>query len=42
MRDLNEIVDSTKKWGGREIWRKKLFLKDFLDATSGINLRFIG
>lgn len=38
--DLNEIIDSTKKMGGKEICRKRLFLKDFLDAIGGIDLGF--
>ncbi|KAF3455069.1 hypothetical protein FNV43_RR05517 [Rhamnella rubrinervis] len=40
--DLNEIMDSTEKRGGRNIWGRKLFLKQFLLEVGGIDLGFTG
>lgn len=40
--DLNEIIFETKKFGEREIWRKKLFLREFMQNLGGIDLGFNG
>lgn len=40
--DLNEIVLAGEKVRGKEIWKKRLFLKDFLVNTGGIDLGFNG
>lgn len=40
--DLNEIITADDKLGGRDIWKKRLFLKEFLIDTDGTNLGFTG
>lgn len=40
--DLNEILRVTEKWRGRTIWKRKLFLKDFLNETLTIYVVFKG
>lgn len=40
--DLNEYVSTEEKWGGRNIWKKKLYLKQFIDNVGGIDLGFVG
>lgn len=40
--DLNEIVDSSETFGGKHIWKKKLFLKNFIHDVAGFDLKFIG
>lgn len=42
IRDLNEFISVDEKQGGRSIWRKCLFLKQFIENTGGIDLGFIG
>lgn len=39
--DLNDITDDQEKFGGRPVWRKKLFLKSFLRNSGGIDLGFV-
>lgn len=42
LEDLNEVLQSTKNQGGKEVWRKRLFPKEFMQAIGGIDLGFIG
>lgn len=39
--DLNEFIYADKKLGGKSIWRKWLFLKQFIENFGGIDLGFI-
>lgn len=36
--DLNEILLGSKKLGGRDIWRKKKYMKDFMQNLGGIDI----
>lgn len=38
--DLNEIIHESEKWGGRDFWRRKLFLKKAMDSMGGIDLGY--
>lgn len=40
--DLNEVVSEHEKFKGRNIWRKKLFLKPFLQDCGRVDLGFSG
>ena len=40
--DLNEVTSETEKFGGRSIWKRRLFLKNFLQEVNGIDLGFSG
>lgn len=40
--DLNEIVDESKKFGGRPILGKRLFLNNLIKNLVGIDLGFMG
>lgn len=40
--DLNEITVAGEKMGGREIWRKHLFLKEFMHNLGGIDWALLG
>ena len=40
--DLNEIVDQSEKFGGRKVYGKRLFLKQFLQEVGGVDLGFTG
>lgn len=40
--DLNEVIDSSEKFGGRPIWRRRLHLKNFMQEVDGCDLEFIG
>lgn len=40
--DLNEIMDNLKKFGGRQSWKRKSFLKQFMQDVAGIDLGFMG
>lgn len=40
--DLNKIVSSLEKLGGRDIWRRKLYLKVFMQELGAIDLGFSG
>ncbi|KAF3440104.1 hypothetical protein FNV43_RR18382 [Rhamnella rubrinervis] len=40
--DLNEVLMESEKWGGRSIWSRQRFLKDFLLQVQGIDLGFHG
>lgn len=40
--DLNEVVDDLEKLGGMAVWRKHLFLKNFLYDSGGIDLGHMG
>lgn len=40
--DLNEVVSQEEKWGGRSVWRKQLYLKEFINMVGGVDLGFIG
>lgn len=40
--DLNEVLDSSEKFGGRSIVGKQLFLKDFLFCVAGVDIGFYG
>lgn len=39
---MNEVVDEEEKLGGREIWRRKLFLKEFIQGVGAVDLGFKG
>ena len=39
-RDLNEVVIESKKWGGRIIWKRTLYLKHYIYQVGGIDLGF--
>lgn len=38
---LNEITDSSEKFGGRQIWKRKLYLKQFIQEVAKIDLGFV-
>lgn len=40
--DFNKIVSKSEKFGGREIWRKRLFFREFLQNLGAIDLCFCG
>ncbi|XP_060674875.1 uncharacterized protein LOC132804484 [Ziziphus jujuba] len=40
--DRNEVVDVSEKQGGRGIWKRRLFLKEFMENVGGIDLGFNG
>lgn len=40
--DLNEIVTANENRGGRNIWKNRLFLKQFMDNIGVIDLGFSG
>lgn len=40
-RELNKVLDESEKLGGRSIWKKQLYLKNFLHEINGIDLGFI-
>lgn len=40
--NLNEVTEAAKKIGGREIQKKKLYLKDLMQFRGGIDLGFNG
>lgn len=40
--DLNKIVNSFEKLGGRDIWNIRLFLKIFMQELGAIDLGFTG
>lgn len=40
--DLNEIEDSIEKQGGHPFWKKRLFMKPFLNCVGGVDLGFVG
>lgn len=42
MGDLNEVIDDSEKLGGRAVWRKHLYLKNFFLDSGGIDLRHSG
>lgn len=41
-RDLNEIIDESERFGGRNLARKRLFLKGFMQQVGAIDLSFNG
>lgn len=40
--DLNEVVTEEEKWGGRNIWKKRLYLKEFVNNLGALDLGFKG
>lgn len=40
--DLNEVLNANKKIGGIGIWKKRLFLKYFMQELGAIDLGFYG
>lgn len=40
--DLNEIICEEEKVGGRSFWRRKSYLKKFMEETRAIDLGFTG
>lgn len=40
--DLNKIINSSEKFGGHQIWKMELYLKQFIHEVVGIDLGFIG
>ena len=40
--DLNEIIDNLEKLRGKDIYEKRLFLKEFIHQVRAMNLGFIG
>ncbi|KAF3442021.1 hypothetical protein FNV43_RR15937 [Rhamnella rubrinervis] len=40
--DLNEVTSEYEKWGGMSIWKKTLYLKEFMQQTGGLDLGFHG
>lgn len=42
VRDLNKVLDDSKKLGGRDLRVKRLFLKDFLQNTGALDLGHLG
>ncbi|KAF3450405.1 hypothetical protein FNV43_RR06486 [Rhamnella rubrinervis] len=40
--EFNEIISESEKWGGVSIWKKQLFLKNFMMKVGGIDLGFSG
>lgn len=42
MGDLNEVVEECEKSGGRAIWRRKLYLKNCIQALGAVDLGFTG
>lgn len=40
--DLNEILKGTEKLGGRTLWKKWLFLQEFMDTVGAMDLGFSG
>lgn len=41
-RDLNKIIDESKRLGGRDLKGRCLFLKEFMHATEAIDLGYFG
>lgn len=37
---LNEFVSADEKNGGKRIWKRKLFMKQFIENVGGIDLGF--
>lgn len=40
--DLNEIMNENEKLGGRQFWRKKLYMKPIMQNLGAIDLGFQG
>lgn len=40
--DLNEVINVFEKFGGRQVWKKYIFLHQFLNDTRGLDLGFCG
>lgn len=40
--DLNELIDKMEKFGGRTIWKRELFLRDFIQNVGAVDLGFEG
>lgn len=38
--DLSEVVTKAEKWGGRSIWRKHLYLEQFIQRMEGFDLDY--
>lgn len=36
--DLNELIDKMEKFGGRTIWKRELFLRDFIQNVGAVDL----
>lgn len=40
--DLNEVTGHEEKYGGRNIWKKHLYLKDCMKFVGGVDLGYMG
>lgn len=39
---MNQVTGNKEKFGGRNVWRKNLYLKEFLRAVGGVDMGFVG